>query len=524
MGFTLLNMREIEILWVDDEIDLLKPHIIFLESKGYKLETANNGYDAIEMVKEKSFDLVFLDENMPGLTGLETLSKITDIRANIPVVMITKSEEEYIMDEAIGSKIADYLIKPVNPKQVLMAIKKITDKQRLVSEKTTSNYQSEFSKLGLQINDSLTADEWKNTYKKLVYWELELSQSGGQQMDEVLQMQKNDANNSFIKFVRRNYEDWFASDSQDKPMMSPNIFKEKVFPDLNKGEKVVTILIDNLRFDQWKVLEPLITQFYTVKEEDLFFSILPTATHYARNAMFAGLMPSEIEKLHPELWLNEDEEGGKNQFEEELMQKQMARLGIKASFFYDKIANIDKGRKLLQNASNILDHDFSVIVVNFVDMLSHARTEMEMIRELASDESAYRSITLSWFEHSSLFELLKSLAQKKVKVNITTDHGTIRVNNPVKVTGDKNTSTNLRYKQGKSLSYNSKQVFEVNNPQTVHLPKLNVSTSYIFAYSNDFFAYPNNYNHYVSYYKNTFQHGGISLEEMLIPFITLEPK
>lgn len=517
-------MREIEILWVDDEIDLLKPHIIFLESKGYKLETANNGYDAIELVKEKTFDLVFLDENMPGLTGLETLSKITDIRTGIPIVMITKSEEEYIMDEAIGSKIADYLIKPVNPKQILMAIKKITDKQRLVSEKTTSNYQSEFGKLGLQINDSLTAEEWKNTYKKLVYWELELEQSEGQQMDEVLQMQKNDANNSFIKYVRRNYEDWFLADSDDKPTMSPSIFKEKVFPSLQKQDKVVTILIDNLRYDQWKTLEPLISQFYTVKEEDLFFSILPTATQYARNAMFAGLMPSEIEKLHPELWVNEDDEGGKNQFEEELMKKQMARAGVNASFFYDKITNIDKGRKLLQNASKILDHDFSVIVVNFVDMLSHARTEMEMIRELASDESAYRSITLSWFEHSTLFELLKTLADKKVKVNITTDHGTIRVHNPVKVTGDKNTSTNLRYKQGKSLSYNSKQVFEINNPQSVHLPRLNVSTSYIFAYNNDFFAYPNNYNHYVSYYKNTFQHGGISLEEMLIPFISLEPK
>jgi CheY-like chemotaxis protein len=517
-------MREIEILWVDDEIDLLKPHIIFLESKGYKLETANNGYDAIDLVKEKSFDLVFLDENMPGLTGLETLSKISDIRSGIPIVMITKSEEEYIMDEAIGSKIADYLIKPVNPKQILMAIKKITDKRRLVSEKTTSNYQSQFGQLGLQISDSMTASEWKETYKKLVYWELELEQSGGQQMDEVLQMQKSDANNSFTRFIKKNYTDWFESDSEDKPVMSPNIFRNKVFPSLKNDEQVVTILIDNLRFDQWKTIEPLLTEFYSVKEEDLFFSILPTATQYARNSMFAGLMPSEIEKLHPELWVNEDDEGGKNQFEAELMQKQMSRVGINASFYYDKITNIDKGRKLLQNASKILDHQFSVIVVNFVDMLSHARTEMEMIRELAGDESAYRSITLSWFEHSTLYELLKNLASKNVKVNITTDHGTIRVNNPVKVTGDRNTSTNLRYKQGKSLSYNSKQVYEITNPQSAHLPKLNVSSSYIFAHNDDFFAYPNNYNHYVGYYKNTFQHGGISMEEMLIPFITLEPK
>ncbi len=522
--FNVFVMREIEILWVDDEIDLLKPHIIFLESKGYKLETANNGNDAIEMVREKAYDLVFLDENMPGLTGLETLSKITDIRAKIPVIMITKSEEEYIMDEAIGSKIADYLIKPVNPKQILMAIKKITDKNRLVSEKTTSNYQLEFSKLGVQINDSMTSDDWINTYKKLVFWELELEQSGGQQMDQVLQMQKTDANNSFAKFIKKNYIDWFGKKNDEKPLMSPNIFPNKVFPLLKKGEKVVTIIIDNLRYDQWKIMEPLLADYYSVAEEDLFYSILPTATQYARNAMFAGLMPSEIEKLHPDLWLNEDDEGGKNQFEEQLMQKQLARLGIKATFFYDKILNIERGRKLLTNASQVLDYQLSVIVVNFVDMLSHARTEMDMIRELANDEPAYRSITLSWFEHSTLFELLKIFAEKNIKVMITTDHGTTKVNNPVKVTGDRNTSTNLRYKQGKALSYNPKQVFEVMQPQLIHLPKLNVSTSYIFACNDDFLAYPNNYNHYVNYYKNTFQHGGISMEEMLIPFITLEPK
>jgi len=517
-------MKNIEILWVDDEIDLLKPHIIFLESKGYILDTINNGTDAVDMVKNKNYDLIFLDENMPGLTGLETLAEIKNIRNNIPVVMITKSEEEYIMDEAIGSKIADYLIKPVNPKQILMAIKKITDKQRLVSEKTTSNYQSEFGKLGLLINDSMTADDWINTYKKLVYWELELEQSGGQQMDDVLQMQKNDANNSFAKFIKKNYQNWFSSDTDNRPVMSPNIFDKKVFPMLNNDEQVVVFLIDNLRYDQWKIIEPLITQFYKVNSEELFYSILPTATQFARNSMFAGLMPSEIEKLHPEYWLNEDDEGGKNQYEEKLMQKQMARMGINSSFFYDKVLNSEQGKKILANSSQILNHDLSVVVINFVDMLSHARTEMDMIRELASDDAAYRSITQSWFEHSTLFELLKKLAEKKIKVVITTDHGTIKVNNPVKVTGDKNTSTNLRYKHGKSLSYNPKQVFEITNPQSVHLPKLNVSSSYIFATGTDFFAYPNNYNHYVSYYKNTFQHGGVSMEEMLIPLIIMEPK
>ncbi|MBI9068082.1 MAG: PglZ domain-containing protein [Salinivirgaceae bacterium] len=516
-------MKETEILWVDDEIDLLKPHIIFLESKGYKLETANNGTDAIEMVREKAYGLVFLDENMPGLSGLETLIEIKNIRPNLRVIMITKSEEEYIMDEAIGSKIDDYLIKPVNPKQILMAIKKITDQKRLVSEKTNSTYQVEFGKLGIQINDSLSAEDWKNIYKKLVFWELELEKSGGEGMDQVLHMQKEDANKSFAKFIKNNYVDWFKGNAHEKPLMSHNVFKEKVFPTI-KEEQQVVLVIDNLRFDQWKIIEPLIREYYSVEEEDLFFSILPTATQFARNSMFAGLMPSEIEKLHPELWVNEDEDGAKNQFEEELMRKQMSRLGITESFYYDKASNIEKGRKILNNVSQILNNQLSVIVVNFVDMLSHARTEMDMIRELANDEAAYRSITHSWFEHSSLFELIKVLANKKVKLGITTDHGTIRVNNPVKVAGDKHISTNLRYKQGKSLSYNPKQVFEVTNPQDIHLPKLNVSSSYIFAQNEDFLAYPNNFNHYVSYYKNTFQHGGVSLEEVIIPFITLKPR
>lgn len=515
-------MKSARILWTDDEIDLLKPHILFLKEKGFDVVTASNGDDAVELVSQNDFDLIFLDENMPGLSGLQTLSIIKEKKPEIPVIMITKSEEEDIMEEAIGSKIADYLIKPVNPNQILLSIKKNLDTKRLVSEKALSGYQSEFGKLGLKIADANNFDEWADLYKKLVYWEIELEQNQEAGMQEVFNMQKTDANNGFAKFIKRNYESWFSGTSE-KPMLSPNLFKDRIFPDLDKGEKVFFIVIDNFRYDQWKIVQPLISDYFTVESEELYCSILPTATQYARNAIFAGLMPLEIDKLYPQYWLNDEEEGGKNMKEAELFETQIKRFGKNYKFFYEKISHLKTGEKLVENINDLLNNQINILVYNYIDMLSHARTEMQMIRELANDEPAYRSLTLSWFKHSPLFALIKVLQKQKVKLVITTDHGTVRVQNPLKVVGDKNTSTNLRYKNGRNLNYNPKQVFEIKEPHKVHLPKSNISTSYIFATNNDFLAYPNNYNYYVSYYKDTFQHGGISLEEMIIPFIKLKP-
>ena len=517
-------MANPRILWTDDEIDLLRAHIIFLQEKGYDVETASNGHDAVEKVQNSFYDIIFLDENMPGMTGLETLTQIKAISPNVPVVMITKSEEENIMDEAVGSKIADYLIKPVNPKQILLSLKKNIDQKRLVTQQTTSAYQMEFAKIGMQISDRLTYQEWIDIYKKLVHWEIELSQSEDSTMDEILSMQKEDANKVFFRFIKDHYIHWFQQEIGERPMLSPDIFKHRIFPLLDKGKKVFVLVIDNLRFDQWRTINVIFDNYFRTESEELYFSILPTATMYARNSMFSGLMPSEIAKVHPDLWEDDDNEGHKNRNEEQLLRKQMARNGRKEKLWFDKVSGIRMERRVADNLKNILENDLSVMVFNFVDMISHARTEMDMIKELASDEKAYRSLTLSWFNNSSLLELLRGIAANDIRIVVTTDHGSIRVNNPIKVIGDRETNTNLRYKLGKNLNYKSKQIFEIRDPRKAFLPSRNVSTSYIFAHTTDFLAYPNNYNYYANYYKDTFQHGGISMEEMIIPVVTLVPK
>jgi len=517
-------MKDINILWVDDEIDLLKIHILFLEEKGHKVFTSNNGLEAVEMVKKQNFDLIFLDENMPGMNGLEALSKIKEINPNIPIVMVTKNEEEDIMDEAIGSKIADYLIKPVNPKQILLAIKKNVENKRLINEITTSKYQGEFTKLGMQINETRTFEDWIELYKKLVYWELELAKSQDNAMDQILTLQKSEANSAFTKFIKNNYLGWFKKTEEERPKFQTDLFKKNIFPLLDNGEKVLLIVVDNLRFDQWKTLQPLIREHLNLEKEEIMCSILPTATQYARNAMFSGLMPAQIEQMFPHLWSYDDEEGGKNEHEEELLKTLFDRYRRKVDFHFEKVFQNRQGEKILDNLKNILNNQLIVIVYNFVDMLSHARTEMQMIRELAQDESAYRSLTLTWFEHSALLNLIKEVSNQNLKVIITTDHGAVRIQDAKKVIGDRNTTTNLRYKQGKNLNYNQKAVFEIIKPESAGLPSSNLSSTYIFATNKDFFAYPNNYNHYVKYYKDTFQHGGISMEEMLIPLLTFSTK
>lgn len=516
-------MNDIKVLWVDDEIELLKPHILFLEKKGYRVTTCQSGTEAVEEVDTQNFDIVFLDENMPGLTGLETLSEIKEKRNTLPVVMITKSEEEHIMEEAIGAKISDYLIKPVNPNQILLSLKKNLDHSRLVSEKTTSNYQQEFRKIAMDMASVNSYEGWAEIYQRLVYWELQLEDTAETGMSEILQSQKAEANTQFGKFIDNNYANWFGHRS-DAPIMSHTLFREKVVPQLGKDQPTLMVVIDNLRYDQWKAFEPILNNYYKKEDESMFYSILPTATQYARNAIFSGLMPSDMQRLHPKLWLNDTDEGGKNMHEEEFLAAQMKRLGLNLKTAYHKIASLKNGRKLAADFQSQKNNDLTVVVYNFVDMLSHSKTEMEVIKELASNDKSYRSLTASWFKNSPLLDIIQQAQSLGFKLIITTDHGTINVQNPSKVIGDRDTSLNLRYKTGKSLTYEDKDVVAASNPKDFHLPSINMSSSYIFAKGDLFFAYPNNYNYYVNYFRNTFQHGGVSLQEMIIPFSVLNPR
>ncbi len=518
-------MQKVSILWADDEIDLLKPHILFLKAKGYDITAVTSGYDAIEKVEQRPFDVVFLDENMPGISGLEALNKIKQLQPNLPVVMITKSEEEYIMEEAIGSKISDYLIKPVNPSQILLSLKKLIDQNRLVGEKAISSYQQDFRNLSMSFNDELSATEWAEIYQKLIYWELELSRSDENGMKEVFAMQKSEANVQFSKFIRKNYRTWLTQPDSETPVMSHNLLKNKLFPLLQSKEPVCLLLIDNLRLDQFRVLEEVLSTVYRTVSAETYFSILPTSTEYARNSLFAGYLPADIKRRYPDKWSDFDnEEGSKNQHEEFFLRELLKRNSIDIKLSYNKITSLIKGKTLAENPSNLWQNSLNVIVYNFVDMLSHARSEMNVIKELAEDEAAYRSITRSWFEHSPLFDLIKKMADKKIKLVLTTDHGSIKVGEPTRIVGDKYTTTNLRYKEGKSLSYDDKDLFVVSKPEEISLTKPFLSSTYVFATEDKYFVYPNNYNQYVNMYRNTFQHGGVSLEEMIVPFAVFEPK
>jgi len=517
-------MTSIKILWVDDEIELLKSHFLFLEQRGYQTTPCNNGQDALSLIKKNSFDVVLLDENMPGLSGLDTLNELKIILPNLPVIMITKNEEEQIMEEAIGAKISDYLIKPVNPHQILLALKKLFQHKNLIAEKTISNYQQEFRKISLELNEIETAKDWTAFYLKMTYWEMELQTLEDNGMLEIFEEQMKEANHLFSKFIAQNYKNWMMND--EGPTMSHQLFKERLFPEILPGTKDTTLLlvIDNLRYDQWKMIAPVIENYYVAKEETTYFSLLPTATHYCRNALFSGLTPLEMKEKHPDLWVNENEEGGKNLKESEFLQAQLTRLNKDIPFSYVKVTNLKAGKELHKYLQNYSKDRLLVVVYNFVDMISHAKTEMDIIKELAPDNKAFRSLTLSWFENSPLLDIIQKSQKLGFKLAITTDHGTINVDQATEIISTKDAGTNLRYKTGRNVSHNSKDIIEVANPKEFMLPAEHLNSKFIFAKGSQYFVFQNNFNHFATHFRNTFQHGGVSMEEMIVPFVVMTPR
>jgi CheY-like chemotaxis protein len=516
-------MREIRILWVDDEIGVLRSHILFLNERGFETDTCHSGNDAINMVREKAYDIIFLDEYMPGLSGIETLRRIKGVRPTIPVVMITKSEEEDIMDAAIGSQIADYLIKPVKPQQILMTLKRILNIEEIVTRQTTTVFREEFSTLSGMISSASTFEEWCELYRRLTFWQGELIRSSDTGMRDVLRMQESDANRAFAKYISNNYLRWISTDATDRPLISPAVMTKRIFPLISKGSPLFFIVVDNMRLDQWQTIAGDLRQMMRTVDEELYLSILPTTTQYSRNALFAGLMPAAIGEIMPDYWIDENDDEGKNLNEEKLLAKNLQRAGISCKWSYNKISSDAEGRSLNERISQLLGNDLNMLVYNFVDLLSHARTEINLIRDMTGDEGSWLSLTHSWFIHSPLIELLRLVSARGARVVITTDHGSVRVQKPVKVVGDRQTSMNLRYKTGRNLDYNPRDVFEITAPSRVGLPMSNISSRFIFACANDFLVYPNNYNHIVSYYRDSFQHGGISMQEMLLPLVSLEP-
>jgi CheY-like chemotaxis protein len=511
-----------KILWADDEIDQLKSHIIFLEGKGFDVTPVTNGNDAVSLIGKQSFDIVFLDEQMPGLDGLATLEQIQNIQPSLPVVMITKSEEESIMEDAIGNKISDYLIKPVNPNQILLTVKRILDKQRIQNEKAAQSYLKGFNELSSKFSAETDWEEWIDVYKTLTHWDLNL-ESGDEALQQVLQDQFQQANQAFGRFIGQEYKSWLKRDEAKHPTLSPDLLKRKVFPHLENGETVVFFLIDCMRYDQWLLFQKVLNDFYTI-ETDFYYSILPTATPYSRNSIYSGLFPLEIQRRYPQLWETGQDESSLNRHEQVLLEKNLGRHGLHNVVKYEKIIQPEDGNRLVNKMANYTQTPLTTIIYNFVDTLVHSRSDSEVLKQLAPDVSAFRSLTEAWFQHSSLFKMLRELSNEDVTVVISTDHGSIRAMRDTKVFGDRDAATNLRYKYGRNLKAQENAAIFIDKPENYQLPVEPPANSFIIAKEDYYFVYPNNYNKFQNRYRDTFQHGGASMEEMILPVATLTPR
>ncbi len=518
-------MTKGNILWVDDEIDLLRSHIFFLKEKGFTVETATNGEDAIDLVRSKRFDLVFLDEMMAGMGGLQTLSLIKDVRPELPVVMVTKNETEGLMEDAIGTKISDYLTKPVNPSQILLTCKKFLEGKKITEQYVSRDYIKELQDISISLQSPMDADEWIQLYEKISNWSIELDAHPESGLQQTLADQVRECNVEFSKFVERNYRHWL--EQKERPALSLDVVDRFVIPELQENKSVFLFVIDCMRLDQWLMFEEVLREYFTVSK-DFYYSILPTATPYSRNAIFSGAFPDEIEVRFPEIWEQwEDDDNSRNKHEPDFLNNlfQRRRINLKPEAKYVKILDPDYGRGIEQNILSFMNNKLTAIVVNFVDMLAHGRSDSQLLKEIAPNESAYRSLTKSWFMHSSFLGMLRTLSrQKNATIVITTDHGSIRSLRNTKVVADRDASTNLRYKFGRNLKCDERHAIFVKNPKDFRLPRRGLTINYLIAKEDYYFVYPTDFHKYVTQYRDSFQHGGISMEEMILPAIKLLPK
>lgn len=517
-------MSQVKILWVDDEIDYLKPHIKFLEDRGYVVYTATNSSDALEMLQKENFDILFLDENMPGMRGMTMLEHARSKNITIPVVMITKHEEEHLMEEALAHRITDFLIKPVNPSQILLTLKKVLDKKDIQKKKTIDDFQQDYRELIMNLSPSMTIEEWKEVYKKIVDYEIRFQSLNETIFNNTILSLKEEANEVFAKYFTHYYPDWLSEAETTAITFSHTLLKKHLFPHLDNNSRVFFILIDNLRYDQWVMFKPIFEEYFQIINEDLYCSILPTTTEYARNSLFSGLLPNGIAQLYPDFLEGDEDISSKNQFEDELFINYLKRYGknLKVDFF--KILHPPMAQRYIKSINELKDNNVNVLVYNFIDTFAHAKTEVELVKELAKDEVSYRAVTYNWFIHSILIDVIKWAAENHFSIFLTTDHGSVQIKNPIKIIGDRETNTNLRFKTGKNLSTDEKKVYWVRKPNQIGLPIQNVSDTYVFALKYDFFVYPNNYQYYSRYFADSFQHGGISLEEILVPYVFMTPK
>jgi len=515
------------ILWADDEIELLRPHVLFLEGRGYEVMTVTSGEDAVRAVAKERFDAVLLDEQMAGLDGIATLRRIIRLSPGLPVIMITKSEEESLMEEAIGRRIDDYLTKPVNPSQILSALKRLLDSRAINQQHIAQEYVTEFNRINDELDEGLDWDEWLDLHQRLNRWSIDLASERNVELQSLLEQQIDAANFRFNRYIEQHYPTWLKSERPERPPLSHDIVREWVAPLLSRSESVLLLVLDCLRLDHWLALEPMLREDFEI-ETDLYYSILPTATPYSRNSIFSGLLPSEYPKVHPDLYqkLKWEEDLNVNRFERQLLDRQLAKLGLSLTPEpkYAKILDPEEARRVGRRVSDYFDQPLVSMVFNFVDIVAHHRSTEEVIQTLIPDEAAYRSIVRSWFEHSPLREMLTAFGKRGVTIVLTSDHGSIRVKQPVQVVADRNTSTNLRYKLGRNLNVDPKQAVRVKNPESWGVASPTMNSDLLLARGNNYFIYPTGFNKYADKFNDSFLHGGISLDEMVMPVATMRFK